>query len=468
MPETTENYHRIPNPDHTETGCVKIRTMTVSASKGIKALYCIDHKKIKTFLFDVDKWTMDKAKTWVKEHTGKNLEDIIIEMSEPKTLENQTLHVKATTEEVEGKMVAIASEEVEDREGEVLSIDGWDLKNFKKNPVLLWLHGLTHERSLPIGKASKIGIKEIDGKKKLAFEPIFEEITEFGRTIKKFFEENWLNTWSVGFIPLEREGNKFLKQELLEISAVPVPALASAEVISRAKTIGLNEHYVKGILGEEEIEITEKDVEEKGVVSYSGTTPAPESHAWDGSAAESRVRSWAGGPDKDKVNWGKYRQAFTWYDAGDTENFRAYKLPHHDVIGGGLQTVWRGVAAAMAALLGARGGVDIPGGDRKGIYNHLKSHYRQFDKEVPEFRLIESQELKELFDILEQELRDRHNREVRRAIKEIQSEIRHPKKQVDEKSFTNEDLKDALRIVYQAVGIALKKAKDKTGKEVNK
>lgn len=449
MPETTENYHRIPNPDHTETGCQKIRTMTVSAEKGIKALYCIDHKKIKTYLFDVDKWTMAEGRDWVEEHSGK-------------TMDNQTLHVKAITEEVDGKMVAVASEEVEDREGEILTIDGWDLKNFKKNPVLLWFHNLTHERSLPIGKAEKIGIKEINGKKKLTFEPIFEEITDFGRTIKKFFEEGWLNTWSVGFLPLERDGNKFLKQELLEISGVPVPALASAEVISRAKTLGLNDHYVKGILGEEKIEVEEKkmiDEEDKAAVTYSATTPAPESHNWDAGGAKSRVRNWAGGPDKDKIRWADYQKAFTWYDSGDTENFGAYKLPHHDVVGGELQTVWRGVAAGMAALLGARGGVDIPEGDRKAVYNHLSKHYGQFDKEVPDFRLVESQELKELFDAVEEAIVQNNNRELRRAVKEIQKEIRHPKSKVKEETFTTEDLRDSLKIVYQAVGIALKKTK---------
>jgi len=72
MPETTENYHRIPvssgHSDHS------IKTITVSASKGIKALYCTDCKEIITYLFDVDKWTMDEAKEWVENHK-KEFED---------------------------------------------------------------------------------------------------------------------------------------------------------------------------------------------------------------------------------------------------------------------------------------------------------------------------------------------------------------------------------------------------------
>jgi len=44
------------------------------------------------------------------------------------------------------------------------------------------------------------------------------------------------------------------------------------------------------------------------------------------------------------------------------------------------------VAAAMAALLGARGGVELPAEDRRKVYNHLAQHYRQFEREPPTFR----------------------------------------------------------------------------------
>jgi len=50
------------------------------------------------------------------------------------------------------------------------------------------------------------------------------------------------------------------------------------------------------------------------------------------------------------------------------------------------------VYAAMAALLGARGGVILPSADKQGVYNHLASHYKQFDKEVPELKKYYSTE----------------------------------------------------------------------------
>ncbi|RLE38232.1 hypothetical protein DRJ17_04505 [Candidatus Woesearchaeota archaeon] len=119
------------------------------------------------------------------------------------------------------------------------------------------------------------------------------------------------------------------------------------------------------------------------------TPKAPEEREWDKTAAITRIRKWAssdGSGDKDKIDWRKYRMAFAWYDENDPENFGSYKLPHHDVIDGKLVVVWRGVAAAMAALMGARGGVNIPAKDRRAVYEHLRAHYEQFDKEPPEFK----------------------------------------------------------------------------------
>ncbi len=91
-----------------------------------------------------------------------------------------------------------------------------------------------------------------------------------------------------------------------------------------------------------------------------------------------------GSGEKEKIDWEKYKEGFTWYDVENKENFGSYKLPHHDIVDGEFKVVWRGVAAAMAALLGARGGVDIPDSDWDACYRHLANHYEQFEKEPPE------------------------------------------------------------------------------------
>jgi len=72
-PEVTENYVRIPVDSGDHEGH-RIRTIDISTSEGIKALYCGTDKKVITYLFDKEKWTMDKAKTWVKEHESKSIE----------------------------------------------------------------------------------------------------------------------------------------------------------------------------------------------------------------------------------------------------------------------------------------------------------------------------------------------------------------------------------------------------------
>jgi hypothetical protein len=43
----------------------------------------------------------------------------------------------------------------------------------------------------------------------------------------------------------------------------------------------------------------------------------------------------------------------------------------------------------MAALLGGRGGVDMPESDRKSVYNHLSRHYAQFDREPPDYKELD-------------------------------------------------------------------------------
>lgn len=74
---------------------------------------------------------------------------------------------------------------------------------------------------------------------------------------------------------------------------------------------------------------------------------------------------------------------FAWAPENPPERFTDLKLPHHKP--GSHAVVWNGVRAAMAALAGARGGVDIPAADAKKVYDHLAAHYKEFEKEPPEF-----------------------------------------------------------------------------------
>ncbi|MEM4497323.1 MAG: phage capsid protein [Nitrososphaerota archaeon] len=138
-------------------------------------------------------------------------------------------------------------------------------------------------------------------------------------------------------------------------------------------------------------ETTEKASER--VVPFEATKKAPVERDWDDDRARMSLRKWAssdGSGDPDKIDWSKYARGFAWYDAENRETLGAYKLPHHEVIDGELCVVWRGVVAAMAALMGARGGVDIPTDERRGVYNHLAKHYEQFEREPPSFEFLQA------------------------------------------------------------------------------
>ncbi|MDP2946053.1 MAG: HK97 family phage prohead protease, partial [bacterium] len=124
-------------------------------------------------------------------------------------------------------MVFVASEESEDRFGDLISAAGWQLDGYKKNPV--WM--FAHDHSIaPIGTVPKIWI---DGKQLLNAVK-WDEPDEFARFIQGKYQRGIMRAVSVGFRALEfeersgngggRSGILFKKQELLEISAVPVPA----------------------------------------------------------------------------------------------------------------------------------------------------------------------------------------------------------------------------------------------------
>lgn len=102
------------------------------------------------------------------------------------------------------------------------------------------------------------------------------------------------------------------------------------------------------------------------------------SSSWSFSAADGNALL---GPNGDQ--WGRYKAAHTIVLGGGTPDEKAsYKLPHHK--GEELTTYWRGVVAAAAALVGARGGVQAEAGDKAGAARHLSSHYREFEEAPPE------------------------------------------------------------------------------------
>jgi HK97 family phage prohead protease len=104
-----------------------------------------------------------------------------------------------------------------------------------------------------------------------------------------------------------------------------------------------------------------------------------------------RVREWAssdGSGDRDTIDWKKLRKAFFWYDSENPEEFGSYKLKFADVAERRLVAVARGIFVCAAVLQGARGGVDIPDGDRPAVKAHLSRYYAKMREEFGDESIV--------------------------------------------------------------------------------
>ena len=160
------------------------------------------------------------------------------------------------TEEIGERTVRFTiSKEVTDRDGDILRANGVDFGNYMKNPVFLGFH---NSRDFPLGKVVKFWV-EGDSVKADVYFPKLEElssdmnnVSEKARLIDFCFhcyKTGMLNAVSVGFIPLEwvetENGFDILKWELLEFSAVAVPANQDA-IAEAVKSFG--DDFAKGLI----------------------------------------------------------------------------------------------------------------------------------------------------------------------------------------------------------------------------
>lgn len=127
----------------------------------------------------------------------------------------------------------IAASGKADRTGDIVKVDGIELANFKKNPIILWAHD---HYGLPVARAVEMGV--VNGKLEMILEFATKEMYEFADTVYKLVKGGFLKGVSIGARVLEAEwivnddeeiiGRKFNKLELLELSVVPIPADSKA------------------------------------------------------------------------------------------------------------------------------------------------------------------------------------------------------------------------------------------------
>ena len=138
-----------------------------------------------------------------------------------------------------------------DRDQDTISVTGWDLSAFLRNPVVLWNHGKdANVGTWPIGRA--VDVKPDGGvlKASVIFDPADMPITgPAAEACVRKLQNGSLAATSVGFRPLEYSvsddpardptgwmpGIDFKRQELLELSIVAIPANSEALLIPTAE-----------------------------------------------------------------------------------------------------------------------------------------------------------------------------------------------------------------------------------------
>jgi len=308
------------------------------------------------------------------------------------------------TETGSGPIRFVASTEGEKRDGKDLQVDHWDLENYKKNSVFLWVHDYMGNH-LPIGKAQPT----IEGKQLIA-EVTFDEADEFAKQVEGKYRRGYLNAVSVGWddyancpnckarisgwtlmfnkfarLNCPKCGKEIPKEteiwfELLDISGVPVPgdpdALIERQYRALRELFGNqsqgrpypNEHACRlrepGDFEPDSFVRVERDHEGKKYSVIQGKLKG-----------ETMLTDQAYRYPKD--TW-TVEAARAHCKSHDGKSFEPAKEESYSDV-----ALWNGVASAMLALYREYAALEEV--DRKYIYNQLEKVYRKLERTPPEY-----------------------------------------------------------------------------------
>ena len=182
----------------------------------------------------------------------------------------------------------VGSDEKVDRSGDIIKLDGWDLKAYKKNPVVLFAH---RHHDVPVARTKRVWIDKTT--KQLLFDIEFPEpeVSSVGDSLYKLYKSGFMKATSVGFMPdyekieyPERKKSKgpsriFNQQELLELSLVSVPDNPRAlftgksmedaiekDIIDKLELQELLDYCPEGVCKKEKVEEEKKNTEKDKVV----------------------------------------------------------------------------------------------------------------------------------------------------------------------------------------------------------
>lgn len=168
-----------------------------------------------------------------------------------------------SVDNVNNTVEGIFSTQAEDRHGEIVVQSGWILDNYMKNPIVLWAH---QSDQPPIAKMLNIGVNagtnQLEGKMQFAVKEY-----PFAQTIFDLIVGGYQKAFSAGFINNKYEINQeteqvlLLENELLEVSAVPVPANQLALAKAKGIDVSLYEKEIKTKDVDDEDEPDTEDLE---------------------------------------------------------------------------------------------------------------------------------------------------------------------------------------------------------------
>jgi HK97 family phage prohead protease len=179
--------------------------------------------------------TLEECREWFKDHTDKDgnvTEEVLI------------FKDASLGQETDKSIGWTLSDDTMDRDFERFDSNGWNLKEFKKNPVLQW----SHDSTIPaIGKVVNPRIKD----NKLVGKIEFDIDDAFAQKIERKVRAGYISAGSVGFYPIkveipddDKDNEKkpslrliYRKQELREFSICNVPANPNALAEQPEKTV---------------------------------------------------------------------------------------------------------------------------------------------------------------------------------------------------------------------------------------
>lgn len=129
-----------------------------------------------------------------------------------------------------GEVEVIVSNSGVDRHGESIANEGIDIKQIKRNPVVLWAHNYSE---VPLGRITKLWRSNGSLYARIKFD---YDIYEFADLVYKMVLRGTINAVSIGGIvkAINDDFTVIEELEMVELSIVPVGAHPDALVVSKA------------------------------------------------------------------------------------------------------------------------------------------------------------------------------------------------------------------------------------------